>query len=137
MGKVLGKGIWYSNCCRRVNEILRGISILRVPASPRLFIIPPTLFFAHPLPYLLTTPAKTVLTAALQSRNLSVLVPTNADVELYYTPDENAAKNILKLGLRNVGHTGTLQSEYWINASGQMSLSLWCLDESLYTKFAG
>ncbi|NET59742.1 MAG: transposase [Symploca sp. SIO2E6] len=48
--------------------------------------------------------------------------------------DENAAKNILKLGLRTVGHTGTLQSEYWINASGQMSL--WCLDESLYTKFA-
>jgi len=49
--------------------------------------------------------------------------------------DENAAKNILKLGLRTVGHTGTLQSEYWINASGQMSL--WCLDENLYTKFAG
>ncbi|NEO99382.1 MAG: transposase [Symploca sp. SIO2E9] len=49
--------------------------------------------------------------------------------------DENAAKNILKLGLRTVGHTGTFQSKYWINASGQMSL--WCLDESQYTKFAG
>ncbi|NER22934.1 MAG: transposase [Symploca sp. SIO1C2] len=48
--------------------------------------------------------------------------------------DENAAKNILKLGLRTVGHTGTFQSEYWINASGQMSL--WCIDENLYTKFA-
>ncbi len=35
--------------------------------------------------------------------------------------DENAAVNILKLGLRTVGHTGTFQSEYWINASGQMS----------------
>ncbi|NEP03311.1 MAG: transposase, partial [Symploca sp. SIO2E9] len=49
--------------------------------------------------------------------------------------DENAAKNILKLGLRTVGHTGTFQSKYWINASGQMSL--WCLDESQDTKFAG
>ncbi|NEP02852.1 MAG: transposase [Symploca sp. SIO2E9] len=49
--------------------------------------------------------------------------------------DENAAKNILKLGLRTVGHRGTFQSKYWINASGQMSL--WCLDESQDTKFAG
>ncbi len=48
--------------------------------------------------------------------------------------DENAAKNILKLGLRTVGHTGIFQSEYWINASGQMSL--WCIDENLYTKLA-
>ncbi|NEP01142.1 MAG: transposase [Symploca sp. SIO2E9] len=48
--------------------------------------------------------------------------------------DENAAKNILKLGLRTAGLAGTFQSEYWINASGQMSL--WCLDESQYTKLA-
>jgi len=35
--------------------------------------------------------------------------------------DENAARNILRLGLRTAGHAGTFQ-EYWINASGQMSL---------------
>lgn len=49
--------------------------------------------------------------------------------------DENAARNILKIGLRTVGHTGTIQSEYWSNASGQMSL--FCLDENQDTKFAG
>ncbi|NEO97881.1 MAG: transposase [Symploca sp. SIO2E9] len=49
--------------------------------------------------------------------------------------DENAAKNILKLGLSTAGHAGTFQSQHWIKASGQMSL--WCLDESQYTKFAG
>ncbi|MGQ4647003.1 RNA-guided endonuclease TnpB family protein [Lyngbya aestuarii] len=48
--------------------------------------------------------------------------------------DENAAKNILKLGLRTAGHAGTFQ-EYWTNASGQMSL--FCLDENQDTKFAG
>ncbi|MDJ1185746.1 RNA-guided endonuclease InsQ/TnpB family protein [Roseofilum casamattae] len=48
--------------------------------------------------------------------------------------DENAAVNILKLGLRTVGHTETLQ-EYWIDASGQ--LALFCVDESQYSKVSG
>ncbi|NEP15136.1 MAG: transposase [Symploca sp. SIO2C1] len=48
--------------------------------------------------------------------------------------DHNAAINILNKGLDSVGHT-QISQEYWVNASGQ--LSLWCIDENQYTKFAG
>ena len=48
--------------------------------------------------------------------------------------DHNAAINILNKGLDSVGHTQIAQ-EYWVNASGQMSL--FYIDENHYSKFAG
>ena len=48
--------------------------------------------------------------------------------------DHNAGINILNKGLDSVGHTQITQ-EYWVNASGQMSL--FCVDENHYSKFAG
>lgn len=48
--------------------------------------------------------------------------------------DHNAGINILNKGLDSVGHT-RITHEYWVNASGQMSL--FCIDENHYSKFAG